>query len=82
MKSAATHKAALHSTPVSATSPLSHIPLPRRKNSSKGDKGLDVVDTDSEYSNDAIATRSQGKCNLGHSPFCCASVKRDLGTFQ
>ncbi|XP_055949295.1 uncharacterized protein LOC129983723 isoform X1 [Argiope bruennichi] len=78
MKSAATHKAALHSTPVSATSPLSHIPLPRRKNSSKGDKGLDVVDTDSEYSNDAIATRSQAKMSLlGSTSFCCASGQKE-----
>ncbi|GIY73623.1 uncharacterized protein CDAR_429841 [Caerostris darwini] len=78
MKSAAASKAALHSTPLSATSPLSHIPLPRRKNSSKGDKGLDVDDTDSEYSNDAVATRSQAKMSLlGSTSFCCASGQKE-----
>ncbi|CAL1280124.1 unnamed protein product [Larinioides sclopetarius] len=78
MKSAATQKAALHVTPLSATSPLSHIPLPRRKNSSKGDKGLDVADADSEYSNDVVATRSQAKMSLlGSTSFCCASGQKE-----
>ncbi|GFQ90995.1 uncharacterized protein TNCT_182861 [Trichonephila clavata] len=78
MKSSATHKAVLHSSPLSATSPLSHIPLPRRKNSGKGDKGPDVDDTDSEYSNDVVATRSQAKMSLlGSTSFCCASGQKE-----
>ncbi|GFU23353.1 uncharacterized protein NPIL_131661 [Nephila pilipes] len=78
MKSSATNKAVLHSTPLSATSPLSHIPLPRRKNSGKGDKGPDVDDTDSEYSNDVVATRSQAKMSLlGSTSFCCASGQKE-----
>ncbi|XP_035219072.1 uncharacterized protein LOC118192259, partial [Stegodyphus dumicola] len=48
------------------------------KNSNKCDKGLEVEDTDSELSNDAMATRSQAKMSLlGSTSFCCASGQKE-----
>ncbi|KAG8185537.1 hypothetical protein JTE90_012873 [Oedothorax gibbosus] len=78
MKSSASNRAAC--VP-SSTSPLSQIPLPKRKNSAKGDKGVDVdLDTDgSEYGCVASnAPRIQAKMSLlGSTSFCCASGQKE-----